>query len=936
MSKIKKILKVIIGLAVLFPVLLRAENVSEGVKQFNKINYGAASQNWSVGSTSSGTIYFANHRGLLEFDGSTWQLYRLPNQTILRSVYVDSDSLIYSSGYMEMGYWKPNEFGKLEYYSLNAKAKKYFTKNIEFWNIVKSGETIYFHSFTGILAFQNDSVYPVETSGLISTLNNVNNKLLTAVNNVGIFEIVENKAKSFLVHDFFKDKLIRFLLPYKKDQILIGTASNGLFVYDGNIFTPWKPDLQEYFIINELNRGYYAKNGNLFLGTIIDGVSIFDKDERLIKKVNAENGLLNNTILGINADSWGNIWLALDDGIGFIPYYSNNSFSIEKIPGVGAIYSTAIFNNKMYLGTNQGLFVKEKGKAAKLIPNTQGQVWDCQVIDGKLWIGHNLGTFILEGEEAKIISGTSGGFSFREDLKSDKLIQSTYTNLVTFQKNEHNEIESSSIDGFFDLVRYIEIDHLGNIWASHMHLGVFKIETDDERKQVTELVYFGESIFGQEHSIHVFKVENRIVFTTNNKIFTYDDLNDSILPYETLNAQLGEYATSHRIIEAHNHHYWFICQNKIGLFEVKEDSFSLVKEYPTSVFTNPPLVDRFENILPLSDKKAILCLQNGIATLDASVKDTIAVIHQFKPVIRSIEVRNNKGNSESLPINQNGFKLKYNSNNFKVRISFPYISELPVYHQYFLEGLNDEWSAKLLDPELTFERLPMGKYNLKIKSSDIWGVESKILEINFEVLPPWYISSLAIFLYLVTLLLALFAFRSWGIRQTRRKVHQQNEKREKELIRLRNEKLRAEISYKSKELANSTMAIIKKNEFLLDLKTNIEKQKTELGTRYPDKYYNYLNEKIDKNISNHDDWQVFETNFERAHEQFFGKIKELYPELTSSDLRLCAYLRMNLSSKEIAPLLGISVRGIENHRYRLRKKMNLKHDESLTDTIHSI
>ena|GEM_PF-3739805 len=61
-------------------------------------------------------------------------------------------------------------------------------------------------------------------------------------------------------------------------------------------------------------------------------------------------------------------------------------------------------------------------------------------------------------------------------------------------------------------------------------------------------------------------------------------------------------------------------------------------------------------------------------------------------------------------------------------------------------------------------------------------------------------------------------------------------------------------------------------------------------------------------------------NSERTHEQFLNKIKEMHPELTSKDLRLCAYLRMNLSSKEIAPLLRISVRGVENHRYRVRKK----------------
>lgn len=110
-------------------------------------------------------------------------------------------------------------------------------------------------------------------------------------------------------------------------------------------------------------------------------------------------------------------------------------------------------------------------------------------------------------------------------------------------------------------------------------------------------------------------------------------------------------------------------------------------------------------------------------------------------------------------------------------------------------------------------------------------------------------------------------------------------------------------------------------------------QKEQLGSRYPDKYYLHLTDKIEQNISSHDDWQLFETNFEQAHEQFLKKIKDDYPDLTGKDLRLCAYLRMNLSSKEIAPLLGISVRGVENHRYRLRRKMGMEHDDTLIDLI---
>jgi DNA-binding CsgD family transcriptional regulator len=119
----------------------------------------------------------------------------------------------------------------------------------------------------------------------------------------------------------------------------------------------------------------------------------------------------------------------------------------------------------------------------------------------------------------------------------------------------------------------------------------------------------------------------------------------------------------------------------------------------------------------------------------------------------------------------------------------------------------------------------------------------------------------------------------------------------------------------------------------MEMKEILKIQKEQLGTRFPDKYYDRLVQKIDDNMSSQDEWKVFEANFERAHEQFMKTLNDRFKDLTPSDLRLCAFLRMNLASKEIAPLLGISVRGVENHRYRLRKKLNLDGDDNLTDYI---
>ncbi|WP_064196538.1 MULTISPECIES: LuxR C-terminal-related transcriptional regulator [Emticicia] len=92
---------------------------------------------------------------------------------------------------------------------------------------------------------------------------------------------------------------------------------------------------------------------------------------------------------------------------------------------------------------------------------------------------------------------------------------------------------------------------------------------------------------------------------------------------------------------------------------------------------------------------------------------------------------------------------------------------------------------------------------------------------------------------------------------------------------------------------------------------------------------------IDNNIASGHDWQIFEQNFNRVHEEFFKKLLEKFPDLTPGDLKLSAYLRMNLSSKEIAQLLNITYRSVELKRYRLRKKLHLETEENLVEWLMS-
>ena len=912
---------------------------SLAIKNFSKIDYNADNQNWAVASDKEGTMYFANNRGLLEFDGISWKLYPSPKGNILRSVAVDEQGLIYTSGYREFGCWQRTPSGSLKYHSFKPLAEKDFIPNVEFWKIIAHSGKIYFHSFMQMFVMEKDAVIPILLPSFSNTMADVDGKIIIDQPD-GLYQVSGNRILPFLTGEFFRGKQVRFFFQVEQGQFIIGTFSDGIFRYDGKQFKLFHPGLNDFFIRNKVNQAILSADGTLTVGTHLGGVVAFDKFANLIYEVSTQNGLQNNTVLGLAADRNGNIWQALDNGIDFTTFRGKSSCENHPVKDIGSVYTAALFHRKLYLGTNQGLYVKEETAPDadfRLIPQSEGQVWSCIVLKDKLLIGHNNGTFLVTDQGLRKISGVNGVFAFTPDEKrAGILLQSTYSDLVALDFTGSEPRLSGSLGNFNELIQFVESDLYGNIWAGHMHRGIFKLKLSENREKVIRSIYYGEnSPFRKDFGIHPFKIEDRIVFTTGEQLYTYDELRDSIVVYKELNLQLGTYANADRIFPATNHYYWFIANQSVALIHIQENKVSVIREFPYSLFNNQ-IIGNFENIIPISDTEAIICLGNGYAFLNAALQEPESPIRNAIPELKEFITTDQRGVSDTIPKESKVFTIGNNRSSAMIRFAMPLFNADRIVFRSFLEGIDPNWRSGVANPTFRFERLPVGIYTLWVKAVDPWGNSSKTASLSIRVLPQWYMTIWAKLGLAILIVLLLFWFRLRVIRLTHQKSDRQREEKERELIRLRNEKLQNDITYKSQELANSTMSIIKKNEFLIELKKELKQQKSQLETRFPDKYYLKLIRKIDENIASHDDWKTFENHFERAHEEFFKRLKLTYPKLTPGDLRLCAYLRMNLSSKEIAPLLGISVRGLENHRYRLRKKMGLEMDANLNEVMMNV
>jgi DNA-binding CsgD family transcriptional regulator len=320
------------------------------------------------------------------------------------------------------------------------------------------------------------------------------------------------------------------------------------------------------------------------------------------------------------------------------------------------------------------------------------------------------------------------------------------------------------------------------------------------------------------------------------------------------------------------------------------------------------------------------------------------------------------GNSISDKNYTRNFTLEYNSNSVLFLYSAPqYETPGGLSYSYILEGFDKKWSDWSLNNEKEYTNLPEGDYIFKVKAKNIYGFESAEDKVILTVLPPWYQSLGAYLIYVVLgilmiTIIVLYIIRKFEKERKTLQDKQKNElsireqeyereslKAEQEIIKLRNEKLtienqkkQSEIENKTKELASIAMQITYKNEMLTKVRQKLTKVSQKMIHQESKQQVDGLIKTLEKDMVRDDDWERFELSFDQVHEDFLKKLRTRYSELSPKDLRLCAYLRMNLSSKEIAPLLNISIRGVEISRYRLRRKLNIDRETNLTEFMMNL
>ncbi|MEO6135566.1 MAG: triple tyrosine motif-containing protein [Ginsengibacter sp.] len=940
---------------------------------YNKSDFQAGSQTYAIKEGNNGIMYFANSEGLLTFDGNHWKIYPLPNKTIIRSLFIDKNNTIYVGGQNEFGYFTPNRNGSLEYVSLKNNIPKNFREFADIWNIEQFGEALFFRATDRIFELKNNSIEVFPSSSEWRFMRTAGSKLIAQDKDQGLLEFKNNGWYPMGFKEPFDHILISGILKINDDSILISTLRDGLFILSNDKINPLQTDGDKELTRN-LTYSLEAINNKEFVaGTTSNGCLIINYKGEIIQQLSHAEGLQNNNVLCLFRDKNNNLWAGLNNGISFIDYNSAIKYIQPNKINQPSGYSTIIFNKQLYIATSDGTYTVpftgldkdlsfSKGNFLQ-IKNSSGQVWKVDELNNHLLMGYNDGIFEIRDNEAFPIMNGTGAWIFaptKNVFPSNRILVGTYVGLKMLGFSENKFQNLGNIQGVRESFRFLAIDNNNIIWTSHPYRGVYRITLSPDQKTYNSQLLTEKDGLPSSLGNYVFKVKNQVVFATEKGVFEYDSNSQKFVKSAMFAPVFGDIEVRY-LKESDDGNIWFCSEKKIGVVRFNDSPKKNENKFTITYFPEltGQILSGFENIYPFNKNNIFIGSENGVIHLNyekyISVKSNLMVLlSQVKAIGESdtllfggyFQTKNQAGSAEQ---NKDDIlKLHYSFNNFHFEYSSPnYGLQKNIEYSYRLNGYDEKWSEWSPKTEKDYTNLGSGKYTFVVKARDNLSHESESVSYSFILNPAWYVSNWAKFLYLLSIaacLVLLFKWqqKKWDKQQRKfeeeqrrlKELHQLKiEKNEKEIIKLQNEKLANEVKFKSRELANANLHLVERSDALSKVKDELQLLFKKTGNNHDVKKTLQLLNDVERNNSN---WDQFANHFDEINNDFLKKIKSKYPSLSKTDLKVCAYLQLNLSSKEIAQLMNISVRGVEIGRYRLRKKLQISKEKNLTDFLNEI
>lgn len=944
----------IILLFVVFYGHSQIKNVGQPfLHNFQKTDYNGGTQTWAMAQAENGTIYMANNAGLLEYDGSFWHTYTVGQNRSIRSLLIVKDR-IYIGGYNEFGYFEKGASGVFRYTSLSDKLTPDERNQIDnIWKIHALKDRVIYQSFDRHYIYKDEKLTISDALGKYQfSFPLESDRLLVQDIENGLFIYDKGSEKWLSGTEMFVGTEIWSALKLQPDELLLATLDKGLFRYNNKGIASWNNPANDFLKKNSCLGAAFIDKDHIVFNSVLDGVIIADLNGNIVQHINRQNGLQNNTVLCSLVDRDKNLWLGLDNGISLV-IESNPLTFFGSDFNLSTVYATAFYGNKLFVATNQGLFVRELGAARnngpfRLVKGSTGQAWNVEVINQMLLCSHNRGLMRIEGESVAEIIDPVGYWGIKPLKEHPGLfLGANYNGFTILSKTDNSLKLRNRLQGIAKSTNTFETDG-HTVWMKKDN-ALFKCTLTPELDKFRTIRKIDHIFPGDKGIASLQKIKGEITFQSANRIFSFNDLEQSFTEIRKLSALFQKNPPVKMINEDQFGNLWFAYNEKLGLY--KRDGDGYVKVSTAFSGLNGMLVNDYISINARNQDEILIGMTNGLAHFNPSLQKArpipSAIIRSFAHAGDSLSVsRLSEKKDHYVPFRNNNVRFSFSSPQFEQPGAIEF--------SYRLKGFDDDWSRWSNASTKEYTNLHEGDYKMELRTRNAFGQISPATAFSFTVSPPWYRHWLAWCIYVLVAAGAIFVIRERIRQHIRRnkyfetveqrriylekeaKIRQDQLQLEKQIELLKNEKLRLQILAKDKELVNNSLQVVKKNKILNGIIHKMKEIDSERLDETSRSQISRVNKGILKEVNADKSWKDLEKHIRNVHFDFLKRLKEKHPAITPRELDLSTYLLMNMSTKEIAEIMNISSGGVELARYRLRKKLGLAKNENLTGFLMSV
>ncbi len=749
------------------------------VKNFDAKDYHFSSEMWSIYQDKLGLLYFGTNEGVLEYDGNTWRLIRIPNNSSVRSICMDDSGRIFLTGSSDFGYLAADEKGQNNFVSLRHHVKQRFG---EVWDVVSVSNGVYYKTPDKIFHWDGEQISVIDSVESYR-LYTIADEVYARDDGNGLVRVSGDSTILIADGEFFADTGVYNMRPFD-DQVLVTTSREGLYLYNGESFSRFQTEADDFLMAGQIYNICELRNGNYAIATRRAGVYIIDKNGRLIQRLNTESGLATDVIFDVYQDKENILWLATSEGISRVEISSTFSLLPHSQTGNAPITTLYKFHDTFFASNVYGIFYLDKFSTSfKAVNGVKTSGNNFISINNTLLASTIDMIFTIDGRTVtKPLPEYNNALLYRSAIDSSIVYAIDRSGLFVFQHDGENLQQITAPIPISEELDALVENKDGSLWLSTFYEGVIHVRSSTQTVfSATEPGQISLDLYNADNGLpgnmlRLFSVEGKAYFATDAGIFTFNAETKTFIPSNILGESFTiALNTIKNLKKDYQGNLWVLADTPTGMElgkAIRQESGqfrwhpepSLRRLELSSVITFYPEYDA-------KTKQEYLWIgsEEGLIRYSPQVKPSSK--KTFQTFIRSVYVNQDSlifGGAASSKSRQQ--HISADARNIVFRFSATsYAKPEATQFQYRLAGNDAEWSHWSAEPRKEYTNLSAGDYTFQLRAQNVYGELGSEDFFSFTVLPPWYLTWWAYLLYALVTFGCLLLVRRWELRRVNKK-----------------------------------------------------------------------------------------------------------------------------------------------------------------------